>query len=95
MGASVSDPDQNFSAGIADKGGIAILDNHGTVIDRVGMCVDTLYREGSPLPPMASNVDGSYERISDGASGNFQDTENNLADFILITPSDPESMSDQ
>jgi hypothetical protein len=93
LGASVSDPDQNFSAGIADNGGIAIFDNQGTVIDRVGMCATTLYLEGSPLSPMASNVDESYER-SDDTSDSYDDTDDNFADFSLITPSDPQNNSD-
>ncbi|WP_345306171.1 lamin tail domain-containing protein [Candidatus Villigracilis saccharophilus] len=88
--ASVSSPDQNFTAGIADNGGIALLDSQANVIDRAGMCADTAYFESIPLPPLSSSVlDRSYERNSGGCD----DTNNNLADFSLIVPSNPQNLS--
>jgi len=93
-GASVSNPDQNFSAGIADNGGIAILDSQGIVVDMAGMCATTTYLEGTPLAPMtSSSIDRSYERKPGGAAGSCYDTENNASDFALITPSGPQNLS--
>ena len=73
-GASAGLPDQNFTAGIADSGGIALLDSQGIVIDSVGMCADTAYLEEDPLPPLASSsLDQSYERRPGGALGSCTD----------------------
>lgn len=88
--ARVSSPDQNFTAGIADSGGIALLDNQANVIDRAGMCADTAYFESIPLPPLSASIlDRSYERNSGGC----KDTNNNLADFSLVVPSNPQNLS--
>ena len=93
-GASVNNPDQNFTAGIADNGGIALLNQLGTVIDQAGMCASTLYLEGDLLPPLASSsLDRSYERKPGGTFGSCIDTDNNLVDFTLISPSDPQNLS--
>jgi len=93
-GASVSNPDQTFSAGIADNGGVAVLDSQGIVVDMAGLCATTTYHEGDPLAPMtASGIDRSYERGPGGAAGSCYDTENNASDFALIAPSDPQNLS--
>ncbi len=42
-GTSVNNPDLNFTAGIADNGGIALFDNQGIAIDKVGLCASTSY----------------------------------------------------
>ncbi|MCX6058246.1 MAG: lamin tail domain-containing protein [Chloroflexi bacterium] len=94
MGASVNNPDLNFTAGIADNGGIALFNNHGIAIDKVGLCANTSYLEGSPLLPMASSsLDRSYERNPGGVFGSYYDTDNNLADFAVIVPSNPQNLS--
>jgi hypothetical protein len=86
--------DQNFTAGIADNGGIALFNNHGIAVDKVGLCVSTSYLEGSPLLPMtSSSLDRSYERNPGGAFGSCYDTDNNLADFAVIVPSNPQNLS--
>ena len=54
------------------------------------MCATTLYLDGNPLLPMsASTLDRSYERIPDSC----HDTNDNLADFTLIVPSNPQNLS--
>ncbi len=93
-GASAGPPDQNFTAGIADSGGIALLDSQGSVIDSAGMCADTAYLEEDPLLPLASgSLDQSYERRPGGALGGCTDSNNNLADFRLTIPNDPQNLS--
>jgi hypothetical protein len=78
---------------LADDGGIAIIDNSNNVIDQVGMCNGTLYKEGTELSPVTSmSTDKSYERKLGGISGSCNDTGNNILDFgSLITPSNPQS----
>ncbi len=50
--------------------------------------------EGSPLLPMASSsLDRSYERNPGGAFGNCYDSDNNLADFVVIVSSNPQNLS--
>ena len=87
---SAANADQNFSAGIADTGGIALVDGLGVIMDQAGMCGVTAYLEGDPLPGLtASSIDRSYERNSSGCL----DTDNNLVDFSLIAPSSPQNLS--
>ena len=84
---------QSFPAsqGIADNGGIALL-NGSTFMDRAGMCSSTTYFETSPLIPLSTQTDRSYDRKAN-SSGLCIDSNNNLADFFARTPSDPQNMS--
>ncbi len=81
--------DQTFSPGIADDGGLALVSNAGTIVDRVGMCSETLYYEGLPLPPMTGNVDRSYARQPAGQG--CYDVNNNALDFALLSPPQPQN----
>jgi uncharacterized repeat protein (TIGR01451 family) len=77
-------PNQTYTTGIADDGGIAITRNNGTtVIDQVGMSSGSAYKEGTTLTPLSSNVQQSYERKPGGSFGNGIDTNNNSGDFTL------------
>jgi len=91
---SVTGQDQTFAAGqfLTDSGGLALVDTGGNVIDAVGMCISTFYREGTNLDPLSGNVDQSYERRPGGATACY-DTENNASDFVLISPSNPQNRS--
>ena len=86
-------PDQTFSAGIADDGGIALFNTAGQIVDQVGMCADTRYREGTTLTSLTSNLNRGYERKPGGASGSCYDTNDNATDFALLNPSDPQNLS--
>ncbi|MBA3531801.1 MAG: ExeM/NucH family extracellular endonuclease [Ardenticatenales bacterium] len=77
--------DQNYSIGIVDNGGLALLNTSGAVIDQVGMSSTTFYREGTTLTPMSASVNQSYERKP--ASANTQDSDNNTTDFVLNSAS--------
>lgn len=82
--------DGTLTAGIADDGGVALVfSDNLTVIDKVGMSAAAA--EGMPLAPLTTNSDQSYERLPGGANGNCQDTDNNQNDFVLRTPSAPQS----
>ena len=50
-GSSLGGADQVFSPGIEDTGGIALLNASNVIVDKVGMCADTIYREGQPWKP--------------------------------------------
>src|SRR6185295_18570399 len=41
--------DQTYIGGIADNGGIALLDPFGTIVDQVGISSGSAYVEGTPL----------------------------------------------
>ncbi|HLB47050.1 MAG TPA: lamin tail domain-containing protein, partial [Anaerolineales bacterium] len=84
---------QTYTTGIADDGGIALLDSLDVVIDQAGMSAGSAYKEGTVLARLTTNVNRSYERKPGGGSGNGQDTDNNSIDFQWLAPSDPQSLS--
>lgn len=71
------------STGIADDGGFALLNNAGVIIDQVGMCNTTAYKENSTLSPLSGTANQSYERKDGGSAGSCKDTDNNATDFIF------------
>ena len=88
-------PNQTYTTGITNDGGIAITRANGTtVIDQAGMSAGSAYKEGTPLAPLTNNVEQSYERKPGGAFGNGTDTNNNAADFFLnASSSNPQNSS--
>lgn len=84
---------QSYNVGITDDGGIAILNVANVIIDQVGMSAGSAYKEGTVLSQLTTNVDRSHERKPGGANGSSTDTDNNAADFQLVTPSDPQNLS--
>ena len=83
--------DRTFTTGITDDGGIALTLADTTVVDQVGMSTGSAYKEGTPLTSLTTNVDRGYERKPGGASGSGQDTDDNSADFALVTPNNPQN----
>jgi hypothetical protein len=102
--SSITNADQRFSPGIADTSGLALVTSGGTIIDQVGMCTGTFYYEGSPLPPLpVAPLSGtptpspgtsqqSYERKPGGNTACY-DTSDNIKDFSLISPANPQSQA--
>lgn len=87
-------PDIIDSLSIADGGGIALFMPDGvTFVDKLGMCVTTLYVDGNPLNSLTTNINRSYERKFGGTSGHCLDNNNNASDFVEISPSDPQNSS--
>jgi len=85
---SPSEADQTFSPGIADDGGLALVNTSlGTILDQVGMCTGTYYRENNILLPFPGTSDQSYERKPGGETSCY-DTNDNASDF-QIAPADP------
>ncbi|MEW6320641.1 MAG: lamin tail domain-containing protein [Acidobacteriota bacterium] len=83
--------DQTYATGIADDGGIALV-NGTTIVDQVGMSAGSAFKEGTPLANLgSSNQNRGYERRPGGVFGNYVDTNNNQADFQLIAPSNPQN----
>ncbi|MGA0586319.1 lamin tail domain-containing protein [Dyella sp. KRB-257] len=81
--------DLTYSTGITDTGGLAILDSAGTIVDQVGLSSGSAYQEGTPLASLgSSNADQSYVR-STNAAGLPDDSGDNSADFVLLSPSAP------
>ena len=87
-------PDQaNISLGIGDTGGLALLLADGvTIVDQVGLCASTLYREGIALTAVVANANQSWDRKS-SLTGLCVDSNNNVQDFILRRPSDPQNFA--
>jgi hypothetical protein len=88
--------DQSYpaSASIANNGGVALIDSSGNIVDQVGMCNDTLYKEPPILDQLTDDVDQSYERESASETNNCTDTDNNAADFSLnASSSNPQTSS--
>ena len=82
--------DMKFSiGGILDTGGVALLDSNGVLIDMVG--VSPSAAEGTPLPAWSGTLDQSYERKAGGPDGSCVDTDDNNADFLWRSPSDPQN----
>jgi hypothetical protein len=88
--SGIPSPDQTFSPSLADDGGLALVNTAGTVIDQVGMCISTIFREGSNLLPLSGNANRSYERRIGGSTSCY-DLDNNTADFVLSSPSNPQN----
>ncbi|HEX7339200.1 MAG TPA: lamin tail domain-containing protein [Rhodanobacteraceae bacterium] len=81
--------DVTYGTGFTDTGGIALIDTSGKIVDQVGLSAGSAYGEGTRLASLgSSNVDHAYARKSD-AAGTLQDTDDNAADFSLVTPSVP------
>ena len=79
--------DTTYGVGITDTGGIALRKSDGTVMDQVGLSSGSAFQEGSPLPGFPSgNTNHSYSRAD-------ADTNDNLADFLLISPSTPQTVA--
>ncbi|MFD3166851.1 lamin tail domain-containing protein [Herpetosiphon sp. NSE202] len=81
----------NYTTGVADDGGFALLDPNNVIIDMVGMSTGSAYKEGTSLAPTTSNLNQSYERKPGGSAGNGIDTDNNQADFSYVTGSNPQN----
>ncbi len=84
--------DLSADLGIANDGGIALLDSSSVIIDQVGLCNTTAYKEGNALAPLTTNTNRSYDRKS-SSTGICADTNNNAVDFFLRSPSDPQNSS--
>jgi hypothetical protein len=102
--SGIANADQRFSPGIADSGGLALVSSGGTVIDQVGMCAGTYYHEGNflqPLPvaplagtptPQPGTSNQSYER-KPGGNTSCYDIGDNVNDFSMISPANPQSQA--
>jgi endonuclease G len=84
---------QTYGTGITDDGGIAILNPANAIVDQVGMSAGSAYKEGTVLSQLTTNTNRSHERKPGDGNGSSTDTDNNGADFQLITPSDPQNLS--
>lgn len=83
---------QTYGSGITDDGGIALL-NGTTIIDQVGMSTGSAYKEGTPLPSLGSNNTTRSYRRNLLSSGRYWDTDDNTADFTVLTVADPQNMA--
>ena len=84
--------DQTYSSGITNDGGFALTFADDAIIDQVGLSAGSTFKEGSPLAPLATDSDQSYERKPGGALGSSQDTNDNVSDFHLLNPSSPQNL---
>ena len=83
---------QTYASGVTDDGGIALI-NGTTTIDQVGMSTGSAYKEGTPLPSLGtSNTTRSYRRNL-LSNGRYWDTDDNSADFSVLTVADPQNMA--
>src|SRR5439155_3297847 len=58
-----------------------------------GMSTGSAYKEGATLTPLAaSSVDRAYERKAGVVAGTLQDTDDNGTDFVLVTPTNAQSL---
>ncbi|OZB73274.1 MAG: hypothetical protein B7X33_00210, partial [Lysobacterales bacterium 13-68-4] len=81
--------DLSYSTGVTDTGGLAILDASGTVLDQVGLSSGSAYQAGTPLASLgSSNSDTSYIRTTN-AAGLPNNSGDNSADFVTLSPSAP------
>lgn len=78
-----------YKTGVTDTGGLAILDANGEIVDQVGLSDGSAYKAGTPLASLGSkNADQGYGRRSN-AAGLPQNTGDNSADFVVVSPSKP------
>ena len=81
--------DLTYATGVTDTGGLALLDAGGSIVDQVGLSDGSAYKEGTPLASLgSSNADQGYQRLQTSA-GLPQDSDDNSADFVKLSPSAP------
>ena len=90
--------DDTYGTGITDDGGIALtLPDNTSIVDAVGLSSGSAYQEGATLASLgstsASNLDRGYERKAGGNVGSCFDSNDNVADFQIRTPSNPQNLS--
>jgi hypothetical protein len=94
-GAGIFGPlaDVTYSGGLAaDGGSVALRDADGEVVDAVGWGNATnSFVEGSPAPAPAAR--SSIERRPGGAEGNWLDTNDNGADWLVQPNPVPQSLA--
>src|SRR5262249_46168450 len=83
--------DRNYSTGIGDDRALELRKQDDTLMDSVGLNPNSPIKEGTTLSPMTVNSDQSYERRIGGVEGSRQDTNDNSADFQVISPSAPQN----
>jgi hypothetical protein len=83
--------DFGYTTGIADGGGIGIVDATGAVVDAVGMTSTTGLKEGTTLPLMTTAMGSVAYLRKTAVCGPDQDTGDNLADFTLVNTPDPKN----
>ncbi len=92
-GAYAALGDATYSGGLAADGGVVVLrTSSGVVLDSVAWGTAAgPYVEGAvaPAPPAAS----SLERLPGEGGGNWQDTNDNLADFLLQPSPSPQNLA--
>ena len=82
--------DGTYSTGVTDDGGIALTLPNDSIVNQVGMSAGSAYKEGSFLASLgSSNLNRGYERKPGGSAG-YIDTDNNSADFQVLSPSTPQ-----
>jgi len=81
---------QAYTTGITDDGGLALTLANNSIVDQVGLSAGSGFGEGTRLTSLgsttASNLDRGYSRVAAGV-----DTNDNDADFDLLTPNDPQN----
>lgn len=81
--------DFKYNTGVTDDGGLAVLDASGQIVDQVGLSTGSAYKAGTPLTSLgATNADKGYGRTTN-AAGLPQNTGNNQADFVVVSPTAP------
>jgi hypothetical protein len=85
--------DQTYNSDILDNGGVALTQSDDTIADQAGLSAGSAFIEGTALTSLTANDNSSYERKPGGVNGSAQDTNNNAADFQLITPSNPQNLN--
>ncbi len=91
VGATTATPDMAYTGGaFLDDGGARLLDAGGAVIDAVGFSSTngTGFREGAGLSPASGVAPGAsdqYSFVRKMTSGLPQDTNDNAADFVLVS----------
>ncbi len=84
--------DAEFDQSLNTKGGgLALLNPQGQIVDSVGWGnAPEAFVEGSPAP--VPENDTSIERLPGGEEGNFGDTGDNSADFVVNPAPDPQNV---
>jgi uncharacterized protein (TIGR03437 family) len=85
--------DQTYTSGLVNDGGLALALPNDVIVDQVGLSSGSAFREGMHLAPLPSDANQSYERKPGGLNGSTQDTNDNFADFQLLTPTEPQNLA--
>jgi TusA-related sulfurtransferase len=80
-------PDQTYTGDKTNNRGLRLVDANNTVVDAVGFTTSPAdFKEGTGITPLAAATLGQFSYVRSQVTTGFpQDTDNNAADFLIVS----------